>query len=142
MHDQMIRFIDGNRLLSPYQSGFRHGHSMATAPLKITNDIQSDCDWRLVMLLLLLDFSKAFDNVRYSLLLRKLSLYFKFGGTVVALVGSYLSEKYQCVSVGGILSELIAVTRGVVQGSGLGPLLISIFINDIVAQIDFCRFHM
>jgi ribonucleases P/MRP protein subunit RPP40 len=81
----------------------------------------------------LLDFSKAFDNVRHSLLLKKLSLYFKFAGTAVALVGSYISDRYQCVSVGGILSELVAVTRGMVQGSVLGPLLFSIFINDIVA---------
>jgi hypothetical protein len=46
------------------------------------------------------------------------------------------------VSVGGIPSELIAVTRDMVQMSVLVPLLFSIFINDIVAQIDFCRFHM
>jgi hypothetical protein len=67
---------------------------------------------------------------------------FKFRGTAVALVGSYLSDRFQCVSVGGILSELIAVTRGVVQSYVLGPLLFSIFINDIVAQIDFCQFDM
>jgi hypothetical protein len=90
----------------------------------------------------LLDSSKAFDNVRHSLLPKKLSLYFKFGGTAVALVGSYLSHKYQCVSVRGILSELIAVTRRVVQGPELEPLLFSIFIANIVAQIDFCRIHM
>jgi hypothetical protein len=111
MRAQMIRFIDGNRLLSPYQSGIHSGHSMAMALLKITNDIQRDCDRRLVTLLLLLDLSKTFDNVRHSLLLKKLSLYFKFGGAAVALVGSYLSDRFQCVSLGGILSELIAVTR-------------------------------
>jgi hypothetical protein len=44
--------------------------------------------------------------------------------------------------VGGILSELIAVTRSVVQVYVLKPLIFSIFINDIVAQIDFCQFHM
>jgi hypothetical protein len=38
--------------------------------------------------------------------------------------------------------ELIAFTIGVVQGSVLRPLLFSIFIKEIVAQIDFCRFHM
>jgi hypothetical protein len=74
MRDQMIRFIDGNRILSPYQSGFRSDHSTATTFLKITNDIQRDCDRRLVTLLLLMDFSKAFDNDRHSLLLKKLSL--------------------------------------------------------------------
>jgi hypothetical protein len=82
-----------------------------------------------VRLLLLLDFSKAFDNVRHSLLLKKLSLYFNFRAAAVALVGFYLADRYQCVSAGGILSELIAVTRGVVQGSVLEPLLLPKFID-------------
>jgi hypothetical protein len=47
------------------------------------------------------------------------------------MVGSYISDRYQCVSVGGILSELIAVTSGVMQGSLLGSVLFSIVINDI-----------
>jgi hypothetical protein len=93
MRDQMFRFIDGNRLLSLNQSGFRSGQSPATAILKITNDIQRDYDRRLVTLLLLLAFSKAFDNVRHSLLLKKLSLYSQFAGSAVALVGSYLSDR-------------------------------------------------
>jgi retron-type reverse transcriptase len=72
MRNQMIQFIDENWLLSPCQYGFRSGHSMATALLKITNDIQRDCDRRLVTFLLLLDFSKVFANVRHSLLLKNL----------------------------------------------------------------------
>jgi hypothetical protein len=56
-----------------------------------------------VTLLLLLDFSKAFEHVRHFLLLKKLSVYFKFGGTGIALVGSYLAYRYQCVSVSGVL---------------------------------------
>jgi hypothetical protein len=52
MRIRLIRFIDGNRLLSPYQSGFHSGHSTATALHKITDDIQRDCDRRLVTLLL------------------------------------------------------------------------------------------
>jgi hypothetical protein len=39
--------------------------------------------------------------------------------------------------VGGVLLELIAINKGVVQGSVLRPLLFSKLIDDIVAQIDF-----
>jgi hypothetical protein len=58
----------------------------------------------------------------------------------VALVSSFLSDRYQCVSVGGTFSELIAIARGVVQVFVLKPLVFLILFNDIVAQIDFCRF--
>jgi hypothetical protein len=47
--------------------------------------------------------------------------------------GFYLSDRYQCVPVGGTLFELIAVTRGVMLGSVIETLLFSIFINDVVA---------
>jgi hypothetical protein len=56
----------------------------------------------------------------------------------MALVGSHLSDRYQCVSSGGILSELIAVTRGVVQSSVLGALLFSIFIIDFICKPTMC----
>jgi hypothetical protein len=76
MRDQVIRFNDRNRLRRLYQS--------AKVLVKITNAIQRDCDRRFF----------PFDNVQHSLLLRKLSLYFKFGGTAVDLVGSFLSDRY------------------------------------------------
>jgi retron-type reverse transcriptase len=113
MRDQMIRFRDGNRLLSPYQSGFRSNHSTAMALLKITNDMHRDCDRSLATLLLLLDFSKAFDNVQHSLLLRKLSLYFKLGGRVLrwlSLVLIFQIDISVCLWV-EFFSELITVTR-------------------------------
>jgi hypothetical protein len=53
MRDQMILYINGNRLHSPYQSVFHSSHSTATI------DIQHDCDRRLVTLFVLFDISKA-----------------------------------------------------------------------------------
>jgi hypothetical protein len=68
MRDQMVVFVDNFSLLDCLQSGFRSKHGTATAMLEVTNDIQFSCDRKLMTVLLLVDFSKAFDNVVHSLL--------------------------------------------------------------------------
>jgi hypothetical protein len=55
---------------------------------------------------------------------------------------SYLSDRSQCVQADGTLSDVLPILLGVVQGSVLGPLLFSMFINDIVSQITSCRVHL
>jgi hypothetical protein len=55
-------FLKDGRLLSYQQPGFRTHHSNSTALLKITNDLLIATDERLLSLLVLLDFPKAFDS--------------------------------------------------------------------------------
>jgi retron-type reverse transcriptase len=68
MKRQINAFLMDKGLLSDCQSGFRTHHSTSTALLKITNDLLIANDERLVLLFVLLDFSKAFDNVNHHLL--------------------------------------------------------------------------
>jgi hypothetical protein len=86
------------------------------------------------------DLSKAFDSVCHPLLLKKLS---DFGvtGTYLKWIISYLTNRRQCVAVGGALSHEVHVTSGVPQRSHIGPVLFILFINDIADDLNFffCR---
>ena len=71
---QIIAYITKYQLLDPYQSAYRKNHSTQTALLKLTEDIYEAMDDSDVTLLVLLDFSKAFDTVNHKLLLAKLKI--------------------------------------------------------------------
>jgi Reverse transcriptase (RNA-dependent DNA polymerase) len=68
MRDQIVEYLETHNLLDTCQSGFRAGHSTTTALLTITDDIYRDIDRGMSVLLVLLDFSKAFETVDHSLL--------------------------------------------------------------------------
>lgn len=92
--------------------------------------------------MVLLDFSKAFDSVYYPLLLLKLKHYFGFSSSAVALIDSYLKDRYQRVCSKGSTSTSELITSGVPQGSILGPILFSIFVNDIVSACNSSLIHL
>jgi hypothetical protein len=109
MKRQIIAFLMDKGLLSDYQSGFRTHHSTSTALLKITNVLLLATDERLALLLVLLDFSNAFDRVNNYLLCSKLSSQFGFMTSAVSLIMSYLSDRCQCVQTNGALSAVLPV---------------------------------
>ena len=80
--------------------------------------------------MILLDISAAFDGVDHYLLLQKLFLY-GMEENIFSWVQSYLSGRSQCVVIEGSLSRLLPVNHGVPQGSILGPLLYTLFTNEL-----------
>ena len=73
--------------------------------------------------------SKTFDSVDHQILLRKLQ---DVGASTSVLqwFNSYLTNRYQVVRIHSTVSNPISIECGVPQGSILGPLLFSIYVND------------
>lgn len=143
IYDQLYTYFNTNDLLAKQQFGFRAKHSTDLAAIQLTDYIRYEMDQMKTPVNIYIDLSKAFDTINYDILLYKLR-YYGVNGSSLQLIKSYLSNRKQYVQYGSKnhKSNMMLINTGVPQGSILGPLLFSIYINDIVTVSSKLHFLM
>jgi hypothetical protein len=134
-YDQFYSHLCKNHLIYKYQSGFRTMFSTDTALTFLTDKIRFNMDKGLYTGVVLLDLQKAFDTVDHHILQTKLCA-IGANNNAVNWFSSYLSDRKQFVQVNGTLSSRESVTCGVPQGSILGPLLFTLYVNDMSNAVN------
>ena len=134
---QVSSYLNSHNLYNTCQSAYRPGHSTETALLKVVDDLFLSPNKGNISVLVLLDFSSAFDTIDHPILVHRLHTDLGFTDAILQWFSSYLTDRTHYVSLSSQCSAFTHVHSGVPQGSVLSPkILFTMYIKPLSAIID------
>jgi len=139
---QLQDSLNINSLFATMQSAYRTNYSCETALLRVYNDLLLSVDRGEEAIVILLDYSAAFDTINHNILFQRLHDRFGLHGSALAWVKSYFLDRSQSVIVKSCISNFSYPKEGVPQGSVFGPLAFSLYVaplEDIISSHGVSR---
>ena len=130
IQNQTKIFLNKNKILYKYQSGFQKSFSMNPCLTLLTDKINKGFESGKYTGLILIDLQKAFDTIDHEILLKKIGC-IGFSENVISWFESYLSGRTFKVNIDKKFWDPGNLTCSIPQGSILGPLLFLLYINDM-----------
>ena len=137
---QILKFLEQTKQLNASNHAYRTNLSTTTTLAEILDQTYENTESRKISNIMAIDSSAAFDCVNHEILLEKMEVY-NIGEGVRNWTRQYLEQRTQYVVLGKDESRMSSVTRGVPQGSVIGPLIYAIFTNvtSEIAKKQDCR---
>ena len=135
LNQRLNCWLEDNNLLADEQNGFRKSRCTQDHLFALASVVESRKSSGKSTFAAFIDLRKAFDSVIRGYLWQKvegLGVHGSFLGALKAMYSSVLSS----VRVNDKLSEWFSVDKGVKQGCLLSPALFSIYINDLILEIN------
>lgn len=135
------KYLNSNHIINKKQYGFQKGRGTINLLQNFADHVYAKLNTNKIILVLFIDFTKAFDMINHKILLQTLEG-IGFRGKILKWFENYLDNRSMKVKVFNETSNETKVKYGVPQGSILGPLLYTLYVNNVFECIKNCMTYM
>ena len=123
------------KIIGRGQKGFLKHKNIGSCSINIIDNISQSMTSNEKMGVLCVDFSKAFDSIEHSFIMKVLG-FFNFGHRIQNMVGTLLNKRISNVILGENLSPDVHIGRGTPQGDRSSPVLFILCLEILLIKLE------